>query len=301
MKIKTLCKSIVIVFICFCCAFKSYAKKDNREEIDVELQKIGNFSLPPSQQPGPLVSFGQTNIDKNQQQFFLFPQYIEGNDQKYTILSPDYVYGITDELAFLFDMHIDIHAQDGMHRSSGLEDTLLQLEYSYYYKAAPTYFDSNTIVGGVVLPTGSSDKNPPTGFGAAAFLLGTTFSRTYINWYLFTSEGMLLTTANNKIRFGNQFYYQAGIGRNILAKTDKYLFMWLLEADGTYFQKNSAYGITDPDSGGNIILVTPSLWLSTKTLTLQFGVGFYPVQNLFGEQNKNSHLLIGNIAYTMDA
>lgn len=298
MKIASIYNCMVLVFIC--CAFNGYAQNETRGAVDIELPKIGNFSVPPSQQPGPLISFGQTNIDKNQQQFFLLPQFLEGEDQRFTILSPDYVYGITDDLAFLFDMHFNLRAHEGMHRSSGLDDTLLQLEYSYYYKAGTNYFDSNTVLGGVILPTGSSEETPPTGFGAAAFFLGTTFSRTYFNWYLFTSEGLLLTTANNKKRFGNQFFYQAGIGRKVFSQTDKYLFMWLLEVDGTYFEKDSAYGITDPNSGGNIILVTPSLWLSTKTLTLQLGAGLYPVQNLFGEQNKNKYLLIGSIAYTLD-
>lgn len=61
-----------------------------------------------------------------------------------------------------------------------------------------------------------------------------------------------------------------------------------IEFDGTQTEKNKIQGITDPNSGGNVIFVIPSIWLSSKQWIFQWGIGFPLVQNLNGHQDKSS-------------
>ncbi len=96
---------------------------------------------------------------------------------------------------------------------------------------------------------------------------------------------------------GNEYLYQAGIGRNIYTIDSEWIFAWLVEANGLYTEKVRFKGRTDPDSGGNLLLVAPSLWISSEQITLQFGVGLPVAQHLFGNQTKNKYVLASNVSW----
>lgn len=70
---------------------------------DAEPPKIGNFALPLSQQPGPLVSFGENIIAKNETQFFLFADDFAGVDKHFVDVMPGILYGITDDLSIFIN------------------------------------------------------------------------------------------------------------------------------------------------------------------------------------------------------
>ena len=72
----------------------------------------------------------------------------------------------------------------------------------------------------------------------------------------------------------------------------------MVELDGEYDKRNKMQGKIDPNSGGNRVLLTPSLWASTEHWLIQFGIGFPLTQHLFGEQHKYHYSLIANIGYT---
>ena len=173
----------------------------------------------------------------------------------------------------------------------------LQLEYAFYNKNTSQYEEQATLVANVSFPTGSATKKPPTGFGSSSVFLGSTFNRAYVNWYAFTSPGVTLTTSHKGQRVGNEYLYQAGIGRNICTINSEWIFAWLIEADGRYIEKTRFKGRTDPNSGGNLIVVTPSLWISSEQITLQFGVGLPVAQHLFGDQTKDKYLLASNVSW----
>lgn len=273
------------------------------DEVKVKGEKepphIGNFALPYSQQIGPLVSFGQNTLMKNQVQLFLMPADYAGKNQHFVSLAPSVVYGITDELSILASLPLAVSYQYNNKRSAGLADAIVQLEYAFYSKSTAKYLDSATIVGNVFLPTGSSNKQPPTGFGSPAYFIGGTFARMYVDWYGFTSLGAQFTTSHSGTQFGDNYLYQFGLGRNICTIDHRWLFAWLVEANGTYTNDNRMRGHTDTNSGGNIVYITPSLWVSSKKLILQFGVGLPVVQNLHGHQNRENYLLIGNFGWTI--
>lgn len=275
---------------------KEDVKKEEKDS-DKPL-KIGNFALPTSQQPGPLLSFGQNIIEAEQLQLFMLGlDFAKCHHDYTTILVPSIVYAIRDDLSIFINVPISpISKQDG-HYSSGIQDAFIQLEYAFFTKEHRTYIDQATVVANVTFPSGSIKKNPPTGIGAPSFFFGGTIARTAIDWYYFTSHGVLWTTSHDKTKFGNQFLYQFGIGRNI-ANISDWLFLWMVELDGVYSWKDEIHGEFDPNSGGNQIFLTPSLWISSEHLILQLGVGYAIQQNLFGDQDKNTYLLAFNLGWT---
>lgn len=260
--------------------------------------KIGNFSLPTSQQPGPLISFGQHVLDKGQRIFFLYADYFAGKGKHSTDLLPSFLYGIEDDLSIFFVLPVAPRYKYQKTHSSGLEDFFVQLEYSPYKHDTAHYTDQITLLTSISFPTGDAKKVPPTGLGSPSFFVGTTLNRTYTDWLAFTSAGVLFPTSSEHTKFGNQFLYQCGFGRNIYSIPSELIFTGMVEITGLYEDRNKIKGFRDPNSGGNVVYVTPSLWLSTKQLIMQLGVGVAATQHLLGLQKKNHYLLSASIGYT---
>ena len=273
---------------CFSISYASYNQPEN----------IGNYALPYSQQPGALLSFGQNTLGKGLTQLYLFADDIAGDKQHYIDAMPAIVYGVSDNLSIYLNIPYAVNYQLENNHSSGLNDILVQLEYAFYYNQTSNYSETATVVFNTSFPTGSVTKNPPIGLGAQAFFLGGTFSRMYTDWLGFVSPGMEITTTHHGLKSGNSFLYQLGIGKNISYETSRYIFSWLLELNGTYYQKNRIYGESDPDSGGNIIYATPSIWISTQHFILQAGMGWAIAQHWNGEQPKSTYLIACNLGWT---
>lgn len=270
---------------------------NSRDEKKEEPPPIGNFSLPASQQPYGLFAFGGNVIEKNEVQLFFFADYFKGKKKIIVDLIPSVLFGVTDEWSIFFNFPYAPEFKDGNKKSRGLEDLFIQLEYAFYNKKTASYVDSATILGNITFPTGSVKKNPPTGFGSPSLFLGGTYTRTMVDWFIFTGQGAVLTTADNRTKIGEQFLYQFGFGRNFVSPPG-WIYAWMVEIDGQYNKKNRIHGKFDPNSGGNTIYVTPSIWISSKDILLQFGVSFPINQNLFGKQNKFDYALNFNFAWS---
>ncbi|OJW47197.1 MAG: hypothetical protein BGO67_03720 [Alphaproteobacteria bacterium 41-28] len=211
---------------------------------------------------------------------------------------PGVLYGVRDDVSAYFNVPFAASFKDGRDHSAGLEDVFVQLEYAFYSGKTSKYTDQATVVGSVSVPSGSTKKQPATGLGSPSFFLGATFNRTYTDWLFFTSHGVVLTTSTDKTKFGNEFLYQAGLGRNILTIDSEWIFAWGIEADGQYTEKSKIKGIVDPDSGGNVVYITPSLFVSSKKFLAQVGFGLPATQHLFGNQRRNDYLLAANLRWT---
>lgn len=280
-------------------------KEKNDDEKDKENEsgaddtiKIGILAFSTSQQLAPLVSFGQNLLDKKQAQALLLTSYLKGDDEYFITLVPSLLYAFTDHLSLFLSEPIAVRFRQDDHHSSGPGDAIIQLEYGFYTKSYWTFYDQATLVANVTIPTGSMRKNPNTGIGSNSFFIGATYARTGIDWYVFTGQGGIFTATKHQTRFGNAYLYQFGVGRRI-ASTKDWLFAWLLELDGTYFGRNRVRGIVDPDSGGNVIFLTPSLWISSsESFLLQFGVGLPIYEHLLGHQIKDDYALELNVGWT---
>lgn len=268
------------------------------QEKGPELPIIGNFSLPTSQEPAPLVSFGQNIVNKGDIIIELSGDHIRGHNSYFNDVIPNIIYGIRDDLVLYVAVPFSPGSKLGASHSSGIEDIPLQLEYAFFNKNTSQWSEQATVVGNVTLPSGSSSKNPPTGFGSTSYFLGTTFAHMTVKWYAFASPGVILTTSHHGTQFGNQFLYQCGVGRFIDSSPTGWIFEWIVEFDGTYIGKDKFHNVTDPDSGGNTIFITPTIWMSSKRYIFQFGVGFPIVQNLNGHQDKLNMSINYNFAVT---
>ncbi len=266
-------------------------------EEKAEPPKIGNFALPTSQQPATLFGFGGNIIDKGEVQLYFFADDFEGKEKIITDLIPSILFGITSDWSVFFNFPFTPEMRDGRDRSSGLEDFFIQLEYAFYNKSTATYVDQATLVGNITCPTGSLQKNPPTGFGAPSFFLGGTYYHTRVDWFAFTAQGAILTNSERGTKLGDQFLYQFGLGRNMVSPVN-WIYAWMVEIDGQYSQKNTIERILDNNSGGNVILVTPSIWISSKEFIFQFGISLPLTQRLHGIQHKFNYALNLNLAWS---
>jgi hypothetical protein len=267
------------------------------EKTEEEPPAVGNFALPTSQQPAALFGFGGNIIDKGEVQLYFFADDIAGRKKIVSDLIPSILFGITDDWSIYFNFPCTPCFQDGHDISRGFEDFFVQLEYAFYNKKTACSTGQATVVGNITFPTGSIKKNPPTGFGSPSFFLGATYYHMWIDWFVFTSQGAILTTSDHRIKIGDQFLYQFGVGRNIPSPKG-WIFAWMLELDGQYNKKNRFEWELDKNSGGNIIFVTPSLWVSSKHWLFQFGASGIVNQNLFGKQRKFDYALNFNCAYS---
>jgi hypothetical protein len=263
-----------------------------------DLPKTGNFSLPTSQQPGSLLAIGQTIVDKGQRQINLLLQSVQYQGGYETSFNPNFTYGFKDELAMQIVVPYYMQNKNIDLRSEGLADLELQFEYAYYNKDSKTYSDQGTALVEFLFPTGSTQKDPATGAGAMSALFGTTFSRTFVDWYVFGCLGFQLYGTDNGTQYGKAYIYDLGFGRNIAAKPSKWIFAWLIEIDGEYATADVINFMRDDNSGGNVIYVTPAIWYSTPHIIFQAGIGHAVYQRLFGDQQLYTYLYALDFSYT---
>lgn len=291
------------VIAIFLMIFSIYSKDGD----EVGQLKVGNFALPASQEIAPLFSFGQHVIEKGVLQAYSYVSWLKGKKQENLLIAPSLLYGITDELSFFINIPVYITNKVDNKKSTGISDISGTFEYAYYNTNSLTASNTFTVLAALSLPTGSNSfslstdfnsKIPSTGFGSTSFFLGTTFAHLAIDWYVYTSYGVILTTSKNNNKIGNEFLYQFGFGKNI-PTSPKWIFTWIIECNGYYDQHDRIGKIIDPNSGGNSIYIGPSLWLSSEKYIFQAGISFPAYQNLFGCQNKNDFWAILSIAYTV--
>lgn len=277
---------------------------------------VGNFSLATSQQPGPFFSFGQNIIDKHQFILSFNPSYTYSLNQNILEGTPSFLYGITDSASILLTLPYAFSYENGNQNLSGMGDLAIDLEYAFYNYENSKYSDQATFVFSPTFPisnlagtskklnpskrvSGFSRKNAPSSFNATTYFMGATYSRTLIDWYGFFAPGILLIDKQNSIQQGTQYYYNLGVGRHIKSAEKKYLFLGLLELNGQYSNKTKLGSHSAPNTGGNIIYATPSLWFSTPKIIVQVGISLPVLQYWYGNQSNISYYTSGIITWTI--
>jgi hypothetical protein len=270
----------VIIFTILIACFDITTKESDDE---VHQVKVGNFAVPGTMQPGPLLGFGQNIINQYDKLGVLYSLMNLGNNVNFTHIAPEILYGIRDDLSVLLAFPVAAKLKYDGHSSSGMADIVVQFEYAAYGNHKPTYTNQISLVGSVALPSGNECKNPAPGFGSPSFFLGFVAEHLATEWYAYTSYGGLITTHNGTgIKPGNQFIYQAGFGKNIAYRPDCWICMWMVELSGNYQKKTKVNGCVDNNTGSHSILVGPALWFSTNRFILEAGAAPFVYQNLFG-------------------
>lgn len=277
---------------------KSSSEETKNEDSNEETPlKLGNLSLRPSQQPAPLVGFGETVIEKGQVQLFLLASHYKIKNGYYNDVGPAVIYAFSDNCSLYANLPVAARYKEEKEHSAGLVDTYVQLEYAYYNKSRLTYTEQATVIAGVTIPTGSTSKSPSTGDGSPSYFVGGNFNHMGIDWFYFGSLGVFLTTFHSNTKPADAYLYQVGIGRNI-ASPPGWIIAWMVEFDGIYTSRDIDQGEADPDSGGNILFFTPSLWISSEKCVFQLGAGGVMTQHFYGDQNHFTHQFLFNFAYT---
>lgn len=265
---------------------------------EVQQDKVGNFCLPASQQPGPLFGFGQNMLDQHDLQFFTYVDDVSGNNRSQTRVIPTCLYGIKDNFSLYTEFSIIAQAEWEGRCNHGIQYILAQLEYAIFDHLTETTTSQVTVVGNVTIPTRTCVSLPYIGFAAPTLFIGSTASHFTQHWYVYASCGGLFPQSNGRgTQFGNQVLYQAGISRNIAGIADKLIMNVTVEMIGNFSAKSQIDGIINPNFGGNTILLAPSIWISTLHWSIQVGLGGYVYQNLHGTQDALNYSWALDIGY----
>ncbi len=275
-----------------CSAAKEYVE----EKESVTQLPLGNFALPASQQPGPLFAFGQNILDKNDLQFFAYLVSTIGPQKNYSDFIPSILYAVSDEFSLLVNFPIAVHYKLDSDKSAGIADISVQAEWAFYGKNTLTTAAEGTIVINVGFPSGSLSKNPPTGFGGMTVFVGATLSYGTIDWYIFTSQGTLLTTSHKQSKLGNQFLYQFGV-EYCVNFIPGWITAFMLELHGIFTQRETLKGVIDVNTGGNIFFAAPSVWFSSEHFIAQAGFGVPITQHVNGIQRKTNFVVAFDFAW----
>ncbi|MCL4360808.1 hypothetical protein M1446_00455 [Candidatus Dependentiae bacterium] len=249
--------------------------------------KSGNLALPASQMPGPLFSFGQNIVDKNDLLGFFYVSHEKGKNLTVNDVFVSLLYGITENCSIFFNVPITNPRQNP--QLNDVQDLNAQIEYAFYNKSNFTALNQATIVAHIALPKDRISINSK-GFLNPSFFIGLTYSHLAIDWYYFISPGATFNTLKKNTGLGNEFFYQFGLGRNI-GNPGGWILTWIIEFDGTYRQRDKINGKINPNSGHNVIALGPVLWLSSQRISIEFGAQFPILQQIFGNQPKSSYLI----------
>lgn len=268
---------------------------------------LGNFALSTALMPSPLFSLGQNIVDQGDVLSYLNPILLQGkNDKKFFYNEIYTLLGLTDQLSVFILFPVPVINEEAHVRTSGFGDIIMQGEYAFYNKSDYYSATQATAIASVYLPSGIlepvhsgfSQHAPFTGLGSTAFFLGGTGSYITYDWYTFISGGGLMTTRHNGNKVGSSASYQAGIGKNLKYFDDKIL-MGMIEFDGISFKKDTLMGRIDPNSGGTVMYLGPSLYLATENTIFQMGFQIPCYQKLNGIQAKNSFQISISFAWLM--
>lgn len=283
--------TILILLMIYASAIAAHARHDASN-------KQGNFALPTAQQPGPLVSFGGNILDKGEAQLALASDFYVGPHRHDSDLTPSFLYAFSNKFSAYAVVPYAPSNRNGVHRSHGLEDSYLQFEYAFYERQNLKRALQATWVAYIGFPSGSANKTPATGNGAVSYFWGATYTYMSSAHLLFACQGFSVPMSKDGTESGWSYYYQFGINKVFGFEANRWIFAGLLECDGEYTARSVYRSQRVHDSGGNTITLTPSLWGSTKHLTLQLGLGVPIAQHLLGVQHRIRYFWISNIAWT---
>ncbi len=254
-----------------------------------EQLKIGNFALPSSQQPSTLYGFGQYVLDQGDLLGACATQSEFGHaNNNFNTVFPYLIYGIRDDMVMIFTLPIAAQFNQGCESSSGLLDAIIEIEYlTYEYKTERSSWEVS-LEGALFLPVGHKHAKPELSFGSPAFFAGIITRYIAIDWYWYASTGGTFTTSHNKTKAGNEFLYQTGFGKNVGYESEKWLCTLMLEMNGICMQKEKHCGELDPNTGGNMIALGPTVWFATQRFIFQAGILPVVYQHWNGDQAKET-------------
>jgi len=223
-------------------------------------------------------------------------------------------YGVTNELSIglripyvrvnnIREAHADEPEEIHIHGDSkGIGDMTLLMQYMFLKMTESR--PAMAVFFGVKIPTGKTNVKDvggerfetefQPGSGAWDPIAGTAITKRFGSLSLDVSFLYTLSTRGAQAtRLGDSFQYNAAASYRTF-RSNGFSGDLILEANGEWRQKQKTAGITDENSGENVIFISPGMRLSWKQWSAYVSVGLPIVQDLKGIQNKtNTKTLFG--------
>ena len=208
-------------------------------------------------------------------------------------------YGFTSKLAVFGVLPlVDISADIGATSSSefGLGDSALFARYEVYRSDRPGQTLRIAPYAGVRLPTGRDGK---TGDGSTDVFGGLITTMASTQWVL---DSQLRYDHNREAdgfergdstSFETSFQYRLSPG-SITQETNAFIF-GVIELSANYYERNQMGAVTDPNSGGFQLFLTPGLQYSTRRWIADFGVKVPVLNDLNGTALEPDYSVLASI------
>ncbi len=210
--------------------------------------------------------------------------------EKNLVLHNEIIYGLTEDLAitlalpYVLDHKLD--AESIEKSSSGLSDISLRVKYRFWRRDRPGVQDAAAFMIGIKFPTGDADKSPRLGSGSTDFLFGLAAGRESLLWYYFGDiRYRMKTKGSASLKVGDRFFADVAIGiRPWPAEYLKPDLVILAELNWETLMRNEFDGLDVSNSGGNLLFLSPSFFLTYRNWAVKGGVQIPLHQNLYGSQ-----------------
>lgn len=245
--------------------------------------------------PGNTFAFGQNIFEKKTLVFYPTFSQLAGKDSSTIKFFPAFIYAFTNDLSLYVGLPIVPKDKENSCTLRGIGSMFVQLEYAFINQTTSSAQNLATIVANIGLPTTHlspkscdmlstcSNTSAPT-----SFFIGTTASRTAINWYVYGTLGAQFNTTKNDFKPGTELFYQFGIG-HFIANIGRCCATGILECNGIWTQKDTSCNTKDENSGGHLFYIGPTISFSANRWSLSGGIQAAAIQRLNGCQNKNHY------------
>lgn len=155
----------------------------------------------------------------------------------------------------------------------GLGDFYMQANYLLYKDKAEDHRYRIIATNGIYFPTSTVTERTFFTYNVPRFFFGITQDAMTHDWFLYSDFGTIITTKKHKRKFGNIVLFNTGGGKIVCFEHERY-FTLFLELSDFYFRPDRVQGVQDLTTGGNILLLGPTVRFETKHLLFQGGVQF---------------------------
>lgn len=215
-----------------------------------------------------------------------------GRSIRATMIAAAVSYNVTSDLllgAMLPLMNVTSRSTAASVTSTGLGD--VSISGKYVLMQIDDLQETLRILGKVSLklPTGNKNLTPSLGTGSWDASFGTVAGWIGKRFGLYADISYTLNGSSESYSYGNTFSYNAAVVLRLSpAVYETYpLTQWNLyfEAIGKYVARDAVNGVSNQNSGGQILMLAPGLqWIPSRVLLTEVAIQFPVFQSLNGTQ-----------------
>lgn len=230
-------------------------------------------------------------------------KYTRAGSQHEVQLFNRFMYGLTEFLTLeakvpvYFEKKVSETADEGKtkvnFKANGLGKIELLSKVRIFRQYAIQKRNQIVLINGILLPTANRsltgvDRKPIIGNHSLDFLTGIAGAFETLKFYHFASLTYRFNTSADQIQEGNQLSYSYAFGcrpkKPMLNKQD---WVFLIDVDGIWLEKDRVDGKKVINSGSNTIFIGPSFFSSRDNVMVKGAVQFPILQHFNGIQEKN--------------